>query len=454
MRIPALLLAITLEICFLSAAVPNIAHGQQAAISNFFPRRDIDGNIVDAHDGCLMCFDHAYYLYGTRYGTTDGFGKTNRYVCYSSPDLVTWTFHGECLKDAPSRIYYRPYVIYNKSTRKYVMWYNADSQYGVAVSDTPIGPFVIIDPAAPVKYASRSVGDLGLFVDDDGTAYITYTNGGDGSTFGEKVEPIDHHQICVEKLSPDYLSPTNETSGLIAGNCEAPAMFKRNGTYYLLFDNTCAFGIYGSGARVYTSTAPLGPYQYRGNINVKAADARTVPISWTWPGTGRPDCIIRAQQTFVATLPTSHGAVYIWMGDEWGSRPDGIKGHDYQYWSSPLQFEKDGMIKQLKWDSDIGDKNFKVSHKTSNPIEIQNAQYGDFSSAATAKIIDVTSDVQKLIDTGPPTFPISLINQTEPDPDFGVVKTLKVHYKLYGTDELATAIDGQEISLLAGAGSP
>ena len=41
------------------------------------------------------------------------------------------------LKDAPPRTYYRPYVKFNKWSGKYVMWYNADNQYGVAVADRP-----------------------------------------------------------------------------------------------------------------------------------------------------------------------------------------------------------------------------------------------------------------------------------------------------------------------------
>jgi hypothetical protein len=85
------------------------APGTATTISNLRPRRDVLDNIVDAHDGCLECFKGKYYLYGTRYGTTNGWGKTNRYVCYSSPDLLTWTPHGEILKDAPPRTYYRPY---------------------------------------------------------------------------------------------------------------------------------------------------------------------------------------------------------------------------------------------------------------------------------------------------------------------------------------------------------
>jgi hypothetical protein len=157
----------------------------------------------------------------------------------------------------------------------------------------------------------------------------------------------------VEKLTPDYLGSTLKSTEAIAGNCEAPAMFKRGKTYYLLFDNTCCFGADGSGARVYTASNPMGPFTYRGNINVKASSARDLPSPFTEPGTGRPDCIIKAQQTDIATLPTSHGSAYIWMGDRWGSRPDGIKGHDFQYWSQPLQFDSDGMIKQLTWDAAV-----------------------------------------------------------------------------------------------------
>ena len=320
-------------------------------ISNTEPRRDTQGDILDAHDGCLEYFEGQFYLYGTRYGRTDGFGKANRYVCYSSPDLATWTPHGEMLKDAPSRTYYRPYVKFNQATGNYVMWYNADNQYGVAVADRPAGPFTVSNPNVQVKYSGRGIGDMGLFVDDDGTGYLTYTVGV-GGNFGVKVEPIPHHQICVEKLTPDYLGSTREAGPFVAGNCESPAMFKRNNLYYLLFDNTCCFCTDGAGARVYTATVPMGPFTYRGNINIKAAPACDLPSPWTNPGSGRPDCIIKAQQTHVATLPTPSGLVYLWMGDRWGSRPDGIKGHDFQYWSSPLQFDKDGMIQQLKWENE------------------------------------------------------------------------------------------------------
>jgi hypothetical protein len=43
-------------------------------------------------------------------------------------------------------------------------------------------------------------------------------------------------------------------------------------------------------------------------------------------------------------IPTPGGAALIWIADRWGSRPDGVKGHDFQFWSTPLRFDHDGNI--------------------------------------------------------------------------------------------------------------
>ena len=271
----------TMRIAFITTmallcVMPGLLHAATAIISNAEPRRDAQGNILDAHDGCLEYFEGRFYLYGTRYGKTDGFGKTNRYVCYSSPDLTTWTAHGEVIEDAPPLTYYRPYVKFNKRSGKYVMWYNADNQYGVALSARPSGPFVVMNPNARLKFSERGIGDMGLFVDDDGTGYLAYTVGV-GGDFGVKVEPIPHHQICVEKLNPDYLGTTQKASAFVAGNCESPAMFKRNNIYYLLFDNTCCRPD-GSGVRVYTALPQWGR-----SLTAETSTSRRLPLAACHP---------------------------------------------------------------------------------------------------------------------------------------------------------------------------
>ena len=43
-------------------------------------------------------------------------------------------------------------------------------------------------------------------------------------------------------------------------------MFKRKGTYFALFGKCCAFCAHGSGIGVWTSGAPLGPWEPQGNI--------------------------------------------------------------------------------------------------------------------------------------------------------------------------------------------
>lgn len=316
--------ALTLFILgLLSIAARAESNGVLVTVQNRYPRTDVEGRILDVHDGCLEFFEGRFYLYGTRYGETDGFTTANRYVCYSSNDLTNWTFHGEILQDPPEGVYYRPYVKRNPKTGKYVLWYNWyptlwDGQYGVATSESPEGPYVIHD--SNVHVVRKKPGDHGLMVDDDGQGYLIYTSIAEG------------HAVSVERLTEDFLASAGENSGVLATGCEAASLFKREGVFYALFDSCCCFCPQGSGARVYSATEPLGSYTLRGNIN---RDEHGTPI-------------VAAQQTHVAQLPTASGEVFIWMGDLWGSRPDGVKGHDLQYWSSPMVFLPDGSIAPLK----------------------------------------------------------------------------------------------------------
>ena len=74
-------------------------------------------------------------------------------------------------------------------------------------------------------------------------------------------------------------------------------------------------------------------------------------LNWFIGGQKIPENpIIPAQQTFVMKLQSEKGEAFIWMGDLWGSASDNRKGHDYQYWSKPLEFNNDGTIRPLKWE--------------------------------------------------------------------------------------------------------
>lgn len=298
-----------------------------AIVQNVTPRVDVNGRPIDCHDGCLRYFHGRFYWYGTAYGATDGFTPANVYTCYSSPDLTNWRPHGTLIPQRPEGVYYRPYVVFNPTTEKFVLWFNWyprlwEGQLGAAVADQPEGPFEIVAPRVELK--RRTPGDHNVFVDDDGCAYLVYTDiKGDG---------VDRHAIAVERLDATFTASAGEASTTLDRRVEAPAMFKRGGLYYVVFGQTCCFGPEGADARVFVAERPLGPYCKIGDINRDAAGKIIIP----------------GQQTDICTLPTPSGDALLWMADLWGSRPDGIKGHDLQYWSEPLSFYSDGSIAALR----------------------------------------------------------------------------------------------------------
>jgi len=329
---------------------------QKVTINNLEPRRDVTGKIIDAHDGCLQFFEGGFYLYGTAYGNSDGYGISNRYRVYSSPDLGRWTFEGELLKYPPTGVYYRPYVVFNSNTRQYVLWYNWypklwDGQIGVAVSDKPTGPFRIANPN--VHLSQRHPGDGSLFVDNDGAGYFVYTAIDEG------------YAVRVERLTQDYLASTGKASDPVALGAEASVLFRRNNLYYVLCGPRCAACPEGSDVLVNISSSPLGPYHGAADINrrarsdsLQATQSVQVPTpkgTYIYQGTKdftnyfRNDPFIHAQETWVARIPTGKEPIFIWMADGWRSAPDGIKGHDFQFWSMPLKFNPDSTIQPIQY---------------------------------------------------------------------------------------------------------
>ena len=317
-------------------------------IQNQLPRLDVEGRPMDCHDGCLRRFEGRYYLYGTRYGDTDGFTPANRLVCYSSEDLTRWRSEGEILARPMDGVCYRPYVVWNPASRRYVLWFNWypklwEGQFAVGVSQRPTGPFEIFD--ADVSVVQPEPGDHNVFVDDDGRAYLIYTSiPGDGS---------GHHGMSVERLDADFTASSGENGGVFATGVEAPAIFKRDDVYRALFGNTCCFCPEGAGVNVYRARSPLGPWELETQLNEvegKSSDGSA---------NGKEVRRVAGQQTDVAVIPTlgdvgegagpgrGGGVTYLWMADLWGSRPDGIKGHDLQHWE-PLEFDASGTPRPLR----------------------------------------------------------------------------------------------------------
>ena len=292
-------------------------------IQNHTARLDVNGEVVDCHDGCLRFFDGTYFLYGTAYGDTDGFTPANRYVVYSSPDLKEWTPRGDLLAAPLPGVSYRPYVVQRPSDGKYVLWFNWypklwEGQFGVAVSDNPDGPFEVVNEAVGVSQPEP--GDHNVAVGADGTGWLIYTSIPDRGR--------GDHGMSVERLSEDLCASTGENSGFLDFKVEAPSLFEHAGSWWALFGNTCCFCPEGAGARLYRAEHPLGPWTFVEDLNRGDGGGVLVP----------------GQQTDVAPLP---GGVLLFMADLWGSRADGVKGHDLQHWE-PLTFDDRGVPQRLR----------------------------------------------------------------------------------------------------------
>ena len=199
--------------------------------------------------------------------------------CYSSKDLLNWKFEGIVLpavKDDPnhdlhpSKVLERPKVVYNKKTGKFVMWAHVESAdyskacAGVAVSDSPVGPFVYQGSFRPNNAMSR---DQTVFVDDDGRAYQFYSS-------------ENNETMYISLLTDDYLKPSGRfTRNFVKESREAPAVFKYNGKYYLSYsdnhDENWNDGVKGDNRMRYAvSDSPLGPWESKG-IYMEPTDSYT-----------------------------------------------------------------------------------------------------------------------------------------------------------------------------------
>lgn len=140
-----------------------------------------------------------YYMIGEE--KTDGaaFQAVN---CYSSTNLIEWSFQGRLLTRTeeagdlgPNRIIERPKVTKNDATGKYVLHLHIDSsdykdaKVGVATGDSVCGQYEYIRSFRPFDFQSR---DIGIFKDDDGSAYLLSEDVSLKSIFGRQKSQSNH----------------------------------------------------------------------------------------------------------------------------------------------------------------------------------------------------------------------------------------------------------------------
>jgi hypothetical protein len=333
--------------------------------------RDESGRHINAHGGGILKYNDTYYWFGEHKDdrTSDAMVGV---MCYASKDLVNWRNCGVALsvtepaamqgnrQGARRRgattdsdiergcILERPKVIYNKVTKKFCMWFHLElkgqgynaARYGVAVADRPEGPYKFLyssranagtwpitsanqmppssEPQGEAfdEYLKRDFGtgqmarDMTLYIDDDGKAYHIFSS-------------EENFTLHIAELTGDYLHHTGRYARMApGGQNEAPAIFKHDGTYWMITSGCTGWA--PNEARMFSAPSIWGPWKQHPN------PCRGPLAEKTFNG----------QSTFVLTLDDGR---HIFMADIW--RPNHPR--DARYIWLPIEFEKGAPV--VRW---------------------------------------------------------------------------------------------------------
>jgi beta-xylosidase len=234
----------------------------KSANSSIIRIEDTAGKNVLIADPFVLKEGKTYYLYGT-----SGINADAGIPVYSSEDLIHWKSPAGsgkehlALKKGGSygdKGFWAPFVL--KRADRYYMYYTANEHVAVAVSDSPLGPF-IQSSFKPLHEGIKEI-DPHVFIDDNDKKYIYLVRLQEGNRiFGAQLND-DLVSINESSITP-CISQSQEweiASGSQWPVTEAPAMLKHKGQYYLFYTgNDFRHPDYNVGYAV--STSPLGPWK-------------------------------------------------------------------------------------------------------------------------------------------------------------------------------------------------
>jgi hypothetical protein len=320
------------------------------------PWPDTKGNHLNAHGFCVLKHDGNYYWYGSHKiaGKTESEKNEAGVRCYVGSDLLNWinsglvlsvTSEGQHPEVAEAGILDRPKVIFNPSTRKFVMYFKlyppkaaggtkgTDVAYvGVATANEPTGIFKYEGKFTGAGSPSGS-GDFAIFQEEDGTAYHI------------AVRKPDKALVCG-RMTKDGLRPAGDYVVMegVTHATEAPTLFRRNGKIFLLGSGSSGWD--PNPARMFVADRIEGPYQSLGN-----------PCEGMNPHNQLgPEKTFGGQSTFVMPSP-GKADEWIAMFDIWNPKEPINAGYIWL----PLRFEKDKPV--IRWQTEWKPENSYAPEK-------------------------------------------------------------------------------------------
>ncbi|MFE6622871.1 family 43 glycosylhydrolase [Streptomyces sp. NPDC057740] len=266
-------------------------------------------------DPNIVRFGDTFYIYPT----TDGFEgwSGTQFKAYSSTDLVHWKDHGVILDLGPDVSWadsraWAPAIA--EKDGKYYFYFCADANIGVAVSDSPTGPFkdALGKPLLKAGQLSGQMIDPAVFTDDDGQSYLYWGNG------HAYVAPLNSDMTSIDTSKVKDITPSGYNEGTF--------VIKRKGTYYFMWsENDTRDENYR--VAYATGPSPTGP--------------------WTKHGV-----ILEKDLSLGIKGPGHHSVVHVPNTDDWyiAYHRFAIPGGDGTHRETTvdkLEFDAEGMIKKV-----------------------------------------------------------------------------------------------------------
>ncbi len=260
--------------------------------------------------------DGKLYMYGSWdvSGRGDYCGRVHH--LFSTTDMENWTDHGVIFRNdesfcgmpwSPQSPLYAPDAI-EKDGKYYLYVCGSKNEEGVAVADTPCGPFA---PAEKIELVDGDGIDPAVFVDDDGQGYLFW---GQFSLRGAKLSE-DMKSIIPQTLAKDLLTEWEH------GFHEGASIRKRGNKYYMIYTDISRGKATSMGYAM--ADSPLGPYKKCGII---IDNIYCDPQTWNDHG----------------SIQEFNGQWYVFY-----HRSSQNKGTCRRVCAEPIFFDENGLIKEV-----------------------------------------------------------------------------------------------------------
>ncbi|MFL9841377.1 glycoside hydrolase family 43 protein [Sphingomonas sp. ST-64] len=196
---------------------------------------------------------------------------------YSTTDMKHWTDHGAIMKVTDFKWAKKDAWAAQTIAKNGKYWFYAAVEHddthpgkaiGVAVSDSPTGPFVDAKGSALITNQMTPKGDHSwedidptVFTDDDGTTWIAWGN----------------RQAYIARLKPNMIEIDGDITEITPPHFEeGPWLHKRGDLYYLTYASLDRAT--HKDERISYATAPSirGPWTYRGELTGSARNSFTI----------------------------------------------------------------------------------------------------------------------------------------------------------------------------------